>query len=150
MPQIAAPGQIWQDDCYYLDRQSGECKRKYLLILAVEPNTGDCVTVVFTSQPNGLPVHPACFIGYPRSGFYLGIPGDILYKETWLDFNSLQTLDAYDLALHLQHGRKTLLEQRLPPETFCAALRCIMQMQDDITKMQWRLLGDTIAKLNCP
>jgi hypothetical protein len=146
----AVAGQIWQDDCYYLDPQTGECKRKYLLVLAVDSNSQDLVTVVFTSQPNGLPEQPACYIGHPRSGYYLGIPGGILHKETWLDFSSLQTLDAYDLALHIQQGRKTLINQTLPTATFCAALRCIMQMQDDISKMQWRLLGDTIAQLNCP
>lgn len=145
-----APGQIWQDDCYYLDTQTGECKRKYLLVLAVDAKTQDAITVVFTSQPNGLPDHPACFIGNPRSGFYLGVPGGVLQKETWLDFNSLKTLDTYDFALHVKQNRKSLLPQTLLTASFCAALRCILQMQDDITKQQWRLLGDTVAELNCP
>ncbi|MDF0377473.1 hypothetical protein [Methylophilus sp. YYY-1] len=145
-----AAGQIWQDDCYYLDPQSGECMRKYLLVLAVDANTQDAITVVFTSQPNGLPETPTCHIGNPRSGFYLGIPGGKFFKETWLDFSNLKTLDAYDFKLHYQQGRKHLIEQALPKTTFCEALRCIMQMQDDITKKQWRLLGDTVAALNCP
>lgn len=144
------PGQIWHDDCYYLDQHSGECKPKYLLVLAVDTKTQDLVTVVFTSQPNGLPDHPACYIGNPRSGFYLGIPGGVFFKETWLDFNSLQTLDADDFALHIKQNRKSLLPQTLLPDSFCAALRCIMQKQDDITKQQWRSLGDTVAQLNCP
>jgi hypothetical protein len=145
----AAVGQIWQDDCYYLDKTTGECKRKYVLVLAVDPKTGDSVTVVFTSQPNGLPEKPACYIGFPRSGFYLGIPGGTFHKETWLDFKSLETLDSGDLANQIKTDQKHLLEQSLSPAIFCAALRCIMQMQDDITKQQWRLLGDTIAELNC-
>ena len=151
MPVTASvPGQIWQDDCYYLDPQSSECKRKYLLVLAVNSKTQDAITVVFTSQPNGLPEHPACYIGYPRSGFYLGTPGGKFFKETWLDFNSLKTLDADDFALHIKQSRKSLLTQTLPQKTFCEALRYIMQMQDDITMQQWRLLGNTIAELNCP
>jgi hypothetical protein len=24
----AQPGQIWRDDCYYLNRKTGECQRK--------------------------------------------------------------------------------------------------------------------------
>lgn len=145
-----ALGQIWQDNCYYLDQNTGECKRKYLLVFAVDAKTQDLVTVVFTSQPNGLSDHPVCYIGNPRSGFYLGILGGVFFKETWLDFNSLQTLDTGDFALHIKQNRKSLLPQTLPPSSFCAALRCIMQMQDDITKQQWRLLGDTVAQLNCP
>jgi hypothetical protein len=150
MAYLAAPGQIWQDDCYYLDQQTGECKRKYMIVLAVDESTGDAVTVVFTSQPNGLPETPACHIGNPRSGYYLGVLGGTFFKETWLDFKGLETLDSDDLALHAKTGRKTLLKQSLPQTTFCATLRCIMQMQDDITKQQWRLLGNTIAKLGCP
>lgn len=149
MAHLAAPGQIWQDDCYYLD-ENNKCQRKYVLVLAVDPKYGDCVTLVFTSTPNGLPEQPACYIGNPRSGFYLGIPGYVFYKETWLDFNSLKTLDDYDLRLHQKQGRKTLLKQTLPQPTFCAVLRCILQMQDDISKIQWRLLGDTIVQFNCP
>ncbi len=145
-----AAGQIWQDDCYYLDTQSGECKRKYLLVLAVDAKTHDAVTVVFTSQPNGLPDNPACYIGNPRSGFYLGVLGGVFFKETWLDFNSIKMLDADDFALHIKQSRKTLLSQKLSSKTFCTALRCMMQMQDDITKQQWRLLGDTVAELKCP
>lgn len=151
MPSASvAPGQIWQDDCYYLDKQSGECKRKYLLVLALDAKTQDLVTVVFTSQPNGLPDYLVCYIGNPRSGFYLGVLGGVFFKETWLDFNSLQTLDADDFALHIKQKRKSLLAQTLPASNFCAVLRCIMQMQDDITKQQWRLLGDTVAELSCP
>lgn len=150
MTHQVAVGQIWRDDCYYLDKSSGECKRKYVLVLAVDPKTGDCVTVVFTSQPNGLPETPACFIGFPRSGFYLGILGGTFFKETWLDFNSLETLDSGDFSLHIKQDRKSLLQNKLDIPTFCAVLRCVMQMQDDITKQQWRLLGDTIAILNCP
>lgn len=146
----ATPGQLWQDDCYYLDPKTGECKRKYLLVLAVDAKTQDAVTVVFTSQPNGLPDHPACFIGNPRSGYYVGIPGGVFFKETWLDFNSLKTLDADDFALHIKQNRKSLVAQTLSSAHLCAALRCIMQMQDDITKQQLRLLGDTVAHLKCP
>lgn len=149
MSHAAVVGQIWQDDCYYFDSSNGQCKRKYVLILAVDSKTGDSVTVVFTSQPNGLTEKPSCCIGVPRSGFYLGILGGAFCKETWLDFNSLKTLDAQDLSLHIKQGQKILLKDTLASALFCSALRCVMQMQEDITKQQWQLLGDTIENLNC-
>lgn len=148
MALLASPGQIWQDNCYYLDANN-HCQPKYVLILAVDPKSGDAVTVVFTSKPNGLPVSPACHIGLPRSGFYLGVPGGIFHKESWLDFNNLQTLDALDLAIHIKQSRKTLLNQQLSHTQFCQALRCISSMQEDITKYQWGLLRDTIERLGC-
>lgn len=150
MAQIAVPGQIWQDECYYLDDQSGQCMRKFVLILAVDEKSGDSVTVVFTSKSNGLPEVPACHIGNPRSGFYLGILGDPLNQQTWVDFNCLETLDSYDLELHSKSDRKILINQTLTQVQLCSVLRCIMQIQEDITKREYRLLGDSIAKLNCP
>lgn len=142
-------GQILQDDYYYLSKFTNNCQRKYVLILAVDNKSDDCVTVVFTSQPNGLPDSPVCFIGNPRSGYFLGILGGIFFKETWVDFDSLITLDNQDLRIHINTGRKTLLKETLSNTDFCGVLRCIMQMQNDISKLQWRLLGDVIAQLNC-
>lgn len=148
MADIVTADQIWQDDCYYLDKNNC-CQRKYMLVIAVDQNTGYATTIVFTSTPNGLPDNPICYIGYPRSGYYLGILGGVFFKETWADFSSLETLDLDDLALHIKQNRKTLLSQTLTSNNFCAVLRCIMQMQDDITKQQWRLLADTVALLSC-
>ncbi len=149
MPHLAIAGQIWQDDCYYLDNQTGQCMRKFVLVLAVDTQSGDSVTVVFTSKSNGLPETPTCYIGNPRSGYYLGILGGLLNKPTWVDFNCLETLDSDDLELHTQSGRKSLLNQTLSNVQLCAVLRCIMQIQEDISKREFRLLGDAIAELNC-
>lgn len=102
MPHLATAGQIWQDDCYYLDSQTGQCMRKFVLVLAVDTQSGDSVTVVFTSKSNGLPENPACYIGNPRSGYYLGLLGGLLNKPTWVDFSCLETLDSDDLKLHTQ------------------------------------------------
>lgn len=142
-----APGQIWQDDCYYLDRQTGGCKRKYVLILAAD--AGDALTAVFTSKPNGLTEKPACNLGPPRAGFFVGVPGGVFGQPTWVDFNSLEMLDAADLALHVATGRTHMLTQTLNTAMLCAVLRCLLQ-SDDITQRQARWLGDTAAVLNCP
>lgn len=145
----AQPGQIWRDDCYYLDRKTGECQRKYVLVLAVDPRGRDLVTAVFTSKPNGLVEQPACNLGPPRAGYFVGVPGGVLALPTWVDFNSLQDLDAADLAKLQRSGRMTLLPQPLPVSLFCAVLRCVMQC-DDLTGRQARLVGDVAAALACP
>lgn len=141
-------GQIWQDDCYYLDRLTGECKRKYRLVLAVAPKSGDCLTAVFTSKPNGLPDHPACQLGPPRAGFFVGVPGGKLNVETWVDFSSLQTLDLADIQGFVASGRALLLKQTLAAAQFCAVLRCVLQ-HDDLELRQARWVGDTAAALGC-
>ena len=38
---LTAPEQIWQDDCYYFDSTTGECMRKYVLVLAIDQASGD-------------------------------------------------------------------------------------------------------------
>ena len=145
---LTAPEQIWQDDCYYFDSTTGECMRKYVLVLAVDQTSGDSVTAVFTSAPNGLRTDPPCNQGNPRSGYYIGTPGGALNKETWVDFNSLQTLDNADLATHLKQGRKSSLQQALSREVFCGVLRCLLGY-DDLERRHARLIGDIAATLGC-
>lgn len=145
----AQPGQIWRDDCYYLDRNTGACQRKYVLVLALDPRSGDLVTVVFTSKPNGLVEQPACNLGPPRAGYFVGAPGGVLTLPTWVDFSSLQDLDASDLAKLQRGGRMSLLPQPLSEPLFCAALRCVLQC-DDLTGRQARLVGNVAAALRCP
>ena len=122
--------------------------RKYVLLLAVDARHGDSVTAVLTSAANGLPTDPACWQGNPRSGFYLGIPGGLLTKETWVDFNGIQTLDDADLRLQVAQGRKHLLGLSLSPEMFCAVLRCLLGY-DDLERRHARLIADLIATLRC-
>ena len=149
MPKLyVAPGQIWRDDCYYLNRVTGECMRKYVLVLAVA-HSGDMITAVLTSKPNGLTEHPPCSLGPPREGYFLGIPGHTLNKPTWVDFSSLQTLDRYDLELHIRQGRTKRLPHTLEAGTLCAVLRCVLR-SDDITNRQSRWIADAITSLACP
>lgn len=148
MPAVAvSPGQIWQDDCYYLDRQTGECMRKYLLILATDQHA-DSLGIVFTSRPNGLTEEPACSLGPPRAGFFIGTPGGVFQKPTWMDFASLDLLDNYDFSRHVAQGRKKLLAQKLEPPIFCGILRCLLQ-SDDVTLRQARWLSETALLLGC-
>lgn len=145
----AAPGQVWQDNCYYFDSATGECMRKYVLVLAVEPKSGDCVTAVFTSKPHGLKENPPCSLGPPRAGYFVGVPGGVLSQPTWVDFSSVATLDSGDLAMHVRSGRKKQLELALPQPVFCAVLRCVLQ-SEDIALREARWIADTVAALHCP
>jgi hypothetical protein len=138
-------GQIWRDDCYYLDSETGECKRKFVLTLAVEPS-GDTLTAVFTSRPNGLPEEPACSHGPPRAGYFMGVLGQPLVKPTWVDFSSVETLDEMDLKIHLKDGRKTPVELSIGPDLLCLIIRCLIQ-SEDLTKRQIKLLGNMLAEL---
>lgn len=145
----AAPGQVWQDNCYYFDSATGECMRKYVLVLAVETKSGDCVTAVFTSKPHGLKENPPCSLGPPRAGYFVGVPGGALSMPTWVDFSSVATLDSSDLVIHERSGRKKLLGLVLPQQVFCAVLRCVLQ-SEDIARREARWIGDTAAALGCP
>ena len=145
---LAAPEQIWQDDCYYYDSVTGRCMRKYVLVLAVDMASGDSVTAALTSTPNGLRVDPPCSQGNPRSGYYVGVLGGRLLEETWVDFNSLRTLDDADLARHIDQRRKSLLDIRPSRAVFCGVLRCLLGF-DDLERRHARLVGDLAAALNC-
>lgn len=145
----ASPGQIWRDDCYYLNSKTGVCERKYVLVLGKDQRSGDLVTAVFTSTPNGLVERPACNVGPPRAGYFVGSPGGVLWKPTWVDFNSLQDLDVLDLNKLQSSARMSLVSQVLPASVFCAVLRCLLQC-DDLTGRQARLIGDVAAQLRCP
>jgi hypothetical protein len=145
---LAKPGQIWRDDCYYLDRSTGECQRKYVLVIAIDAASQDAVTAVFTSKPNGLTEQPACSSGPPRAGYFVGTPGGVLAKPTWVEFTSLDLLDVADLKRHIRQGRKALTEQALTIEVFCSVLRCALR-SDDVTRRQARLISDLAAQLGC-
>ena len=148
MVTVAIPvaGQIWRDDCYYLDGKT--CKPKYFLIVAIAAD-GDLITLAFTSKSHGLPESPACFMGPPRAGYFVGAPGGVLTRPTWADFNNLQDVDATDFSLWQKQSRVNLIPRNLPLPTHCGVLRCLLGF-DDLTGRQARIIGDLVAKLGCP
>lgn len=141
-----APGQIWRDECYYLDAVTQSCKPKYFAILALSGDQTDFLTAVLTSKPNGLTEHPACCLGPPRAGFYLGVLGGPLQKPTWIDFSSLRTMEDRDLNLLIQQKRTTIVEVSLETRQLRSALECLRQ-SDDISGRQARWIADTLAGL---
>jgi hypothetical protein len=129
--EVAQLGHIWRHDYYYLGRETEECQRKHTLVLAVDPRRYDVVTVVFTSKLNRLVDQPACNLGPARSGYMVGVPGGTLTLPSWVDFNSLQELDASDLTKLHRSGRMRLVSQNLPLPMLYAALCKLTTWQGD-------------------
>jgi hypothetical protein len=140
---------LWCDSQYYLDQHTGEYKRKYMLILAIGPNGDDALAAVLTSKANGLREDPACDPGPPRAGYYIGIPGSGLTKQTWIDFSSVSDEDAFEFKKQVSNGRITPETLVLPASTFCGVLRCLSR-SEDINNRQHKWLAATIDSHGCP
>lgn len=143
------PGQIWKDKRYYFDRKTGKPRPKYVLILSVDEASADPLTAVLTSQRYERPVNPPCHLEVPRAGYYVGVLGGPLQTQSWVDFTDVHLLEERDMARDVKSGRKSLLDDDLPPDLLCGVLRCL-QGSEDITKRQQRMIGDTIDMLGCP
>lgn len=117
--------------------------RKYVLILAVSPDAGDALTAVLTSKPNGLRESPPCQLGNPRAGYFLGIPGQPLFKPTWVDFNSLVVQDILDFQHRCRDQIVTAESLALPVQIFCGLLRCVAQ-SDDLSRRHHGWVLDTL------
>ena len=139
---------LWCDSRYYLDRDTGEYKSKYVLILAISPSGDDSLSAVLTSKANGLRDEPACDPGPPRAGYYLGVPGAGLHKPTWVDFSSAADQDAFAFKKLIASGRITPEALVLPAAVFCGVLRCLSQ-SEDINNRQHKWLAAAIAALGC-
>jgi hypothetical protein len=139
---------LWCDTRYYLDRDTGEYKSKYVLILAVGPDGDDALSAVLTSKANGLREEPACDPGPPRAGYYLGVPGAGLHMPTWVDFSSAEDQDSFAFKKLVADGRITPIELVLAADVFCGVLRCLSK-SEDINNRQHKWLAATIATLGC-
>ncbi len=140
---------LWSDSRYYLDRDTGEFKRKFVLILATSPAGDDALAAVLTSRANGLREDPACDPGPPRAGYYLGVPGSGLNKPSWVDFSSASDEDAFTFKKRVDSGRISPEPLVLPADIFCGVLRCLSK-SEDINNRQHKWLAGTIAALACP
>ncbi len=140
---------LWCDSRYYLDEETGEYRRKFVLILATSPSGDDALSAVLTSRANGLREEPACDPGPPRAGYYIGVPGGGLVKPTWVDFSSVKDVDDFAFKKLVGNGRITPDALVLPNATFCGILRCLSR-SEDLSKQQHKWLTATIASLGCP
>jgi len=134
-------GEIWLDSRYYLDRETGEEKSKYLLVLALDG--GDVVYRLLTSRQYGRPRTPACYHGDPYPGFYLGVLGGKLQLESWLDLHGQDNIEAG----YFNKNKLTFVAS-LPDPILCQALLCAANAEDT-TGRQKRAIYATRQALRC-
>jgi hypothetical protein len=138
------PGEIHFRRNFYYDRETGELRGKYLLALAVLPG-GDIVFRLLTSRPHGRREAPPCFHGDPYPSYFLGVPGNPLDRNTWVDLRSCDDYDGASAAGHLARGELVRVKSLSP-----AALRPIMECvaaANDTTRLQERAIRDQMAAL---
>jgi hypothetical protein len=140
---------LWCDSRYYLDKETGEFKRKFVLILAISSSGDEALSAVLTSRANGLREEPACDCGPPRAGYYVGVPGGGLVKPTWVDFSNVKDQDDFEFKQLLRNGRITPHSLVLPDAVFCDVLRCLSK-SEDLNNRQHKWLATTISSLGCP
>lgn len=138
-------GDIYRDEQFYTDGQTGQLKPKYLLVLAVPPK-GDIVARLITSKHETLrSENPPCHHGDPYPGFYLGIPGGALGKKSWLDLRRFDDLDAD--TFHRRMSKQIIrLVQRIEGQLLRQALQCAAAAEDT-TRLQERHMRDALARL---
>jgi len=139
------PGQIYRHTKWYQD-SDGTWKSKYLLVLA-KTRSGDIIFRLLTSQQNARPTAPACFHGDPYPGFYLGVLGGPLIKQSWLELCRRQDFDDLDFCTFIGSGVICLITTLAAP-LLCNALECAAAA-DDTTNEQTRRMLDQRALLGC-
>ncbi len=138
------PGEIYLHRQFYADSQSGELLDKYFVVLAETPG-GDLVIRLLTSRQNNRHEQPPCFHGDPYPGYFLGIPGGVLVRPTWVDLRPMDDADRLDAKRNLERGRIELIRnldaRQLRPLLDCAANAV------DTTRIQERAMRDLMATL---
>jgi len=139
-------GHVFIDYSFYLAKD-GTPQPKYLLILGRD-DSGDLVARLLTSQRHGRPKNPRCNHGDPYPSYYLGVLGDQLGTDSWLDLRHLNDLDDREFSRRLREGYLAYV-MALDHMTVCASLQCTAGA-DDTTYRQEKVLRDQRAELECP
>lgn len=139
------PGQIYACHDYYSDAE-GNPKLKYMVVLAV--SAYDLVFRLLTSKQNGRPVDPVCFHGVPYPGSFLGVLGEPLRLNSWVDLRATDDYDALDFKSELDQGLISFVCD-LNKATLCALLQCAAQA-DDTTTRQSRSMMNVRGQIACP
>lgn len=138
-------GEIYHHADFYTDLTHGGMLSKYLVILAL-PEGGDVVMRLLTSQHGDVrPQQPPCYHGPPYPGFFLGVIGEPLTKNSWLD---LRPFDDYDIDAFRGRLRKGLIQSVgvLDRVLLRAAMECAAGA-DDTSRAQERHIRDAMVTL---
>lgn len=125
LPNGVEPGQIYRHPLHYQDSDD-RWKSKCLLVLAPAPG-GDVIYRLLTSRAHGRPKSPPCYHGDPYPGYFLGILGAPLVKDSWLDLSHANDYDGYAFAEDLSGGALQHITD-LPPESLCEAMECVARV----------------------
>ena len=138
------PGEIWRDDAYYPDPDTGELLPKFLLVLGVRAADGDVVYKLLTSRAHGRPETPVCYHGMPYPGYFLGlVTNPLLPLNTWVDLRESEEYDRREFDRFQQAGRLAYVHT-LQGATFIDAARCVAGAPDTL-KRQRVVIQDMIA-----
>jgi hypothetical protein len=137
------PGMVYRHDRFYVDRETGEFRRKYFVVLATT-RSGDFVARLLTSRAYGRPKHPPCFHGNPYPGFYLGVLGRQLTTDSWVDLRFLEDLDPAEFR-RLAGGGTIRSIMELTQPLLREVLDC-SAAAEDTTRQQESALRDELAQ----
>lgn len=137
-------GEIYRRDRFYPDPDTGAFRAKYILFLAQTPG-GDWVARLLTSRENMRLREPQCSHADPYPGYFLGVPGAPLDRETWVDLRAFDDVDADEAQMLIGSGvmRAAL---HLAPKTLADVLECTAGAPDT-TLRQEKALRDQLARL---
>lgn len=141
-PQI---GEIYLHTDFY--ERNGRWLNKYLLVFGVTP-ADNVLFALLTSQDYGRHRAPPCDNGpqahYP--GYYLGVLGGALQKDSWIDLRELVEIDALDWQARSGDG-VLLRETALDSGTLRPAIECTASAEDAATTRQEKFLRDVLSQL---
>lgn len=139
-----ALGEIYFHRDFYQLR--GEWHSKYMLVLGVD-QADDILLALLTSQDYGRSRKPACDNGpqaqYP--GFYLGVPGGCLDRNTWVD---LRKLEEFEMRLFVSRAGAGRIAYTMSLNG--GALRRVMECTasaEDVNMRQERLIRDLLGEM---
>ncbi len=137
-------GEIYLHSRFYADGETGELLPKYLLFIAQVPG-GDWVVRLLTSRDHGRRKEPPCFHDVPYPGFFLGVLGGPLLRETWVDLRSNPDFDDADARGLISKGIMTLTA-RLAGARLRNALDCTAAAPDT-TRQQEQAIRDELGRM---
>lgn len=135
-----SPGEIYRHDRFYVDADTGELKRKYFVVLAIDGR--DLVAGLLTSKAR-LESSP-CYHCDPYPGFFMGVLGQGLNLKSWLDLHALVDLDIVETRRAIKDGYVGLIGS-VPAALFADAMACAAAAADT-TRRPENAIRDELAR----
>lgn len=104
---------------------------------------GDWVFRLLTSCEQGRRRDPPCYHGEPYPGYFLGMLGGPLARDTWVDLRPCPDADIDDVQALIRKGVMRLVT-RLTGSRLRAALECTAAAADT-TRQQEQAIRDVLA-----